>query len=47
VFALDDPVGPVADGLVLRFRLPRCARLLDDPRRVGLALRGIEIVPAE
>jgi glycosyltransferase involved in cell wall biosynthesis len=47
VFALDDPVGPVADGLVLRFRLPRCARLLNDPRRAGLALRGIEIVPVE
>ena len=47
VFALQDPIGPIADGLVLRFRLPRCARLLSDPRRAGLALRGIEIVPVE
>jgi hypothetical protein len=47
VIALDDPVGPIADSLILRFRLPRCARLLNDPRRAGLALRGIEILPAE
>ena len=49
VLALDGLVGPVDDGLVLRFRLPRCARLHDDPghRRAGLALRGIEIVPVE
>jgi glycosyltransferase involved in cell wall biosynthesis len=35
------------DGLVLRFRLPRCARLRDDPRqrRAGLALSSIEILP--
>jgi hypothetical protein len=49
VLALEDPVGPVDGGLVLRFRLPRCSRLRNDARhrRVGLALRGIEIVPAE
>ena len=39
--------GPVDDGLVLRFRLPHCVRLRDDPqrRRAGLALSGIEVVP--
>jgi glycosyltransferase involved in cell wall biosynthesis len=39
--------GPVDDGLVLRFRLPYCARLPSDPyrRRAGLALSGVEIVP--
>src|SRR4029077_8439814 len=49
VLALEGLVGPVDDGLVLRFRLPRCSRLLNDPghRRAGLALRGIEIVPVE
>jgi hypothetical protein len=31
----------------LRFRLPGCVRLRHDPqaRRVGLALRGIEVFP--
>jgi hypothetical protein len=44
-------VGPVAgavdDGIVLRFRLPHCVRLPNDPhhRRAGLALSGIEVVP--
>ena len=39
--------GPVADGLVLRFRLPHCVRLPNDPhhRRAGLALSSVEIVP--
>lgn len=39
--------GPVADGLVLRFRLPHCVRLPNDPhhRRAGLALSSIEVVP--
>ncbi|MGH8715088.1 MAG: glycosyltransferase family 2 protein [Casimicrobiaceae bacterium] len=47
VLALAPVVGPVDDGLVLRFRLPRCVRLPSDPGhgRVGLALRGIEVVP--
>jgi len=43
-----EPVsGPVEDGLVLRFRMPRCALLPNDPlrRRAGLALRGFEIIP--
>ena len=48
VLALEDPVGPVSDGLVLRFRLPHCSPLRNDPlhRRGGLALRGLEVVPA-
>jgi hypothetical protein len=39
--------GPVGDGLVLRFRLPHCARLPNDPhrRRAGLALSAVEVVP--
>ena len=39
--------GPVDDGLVLRFRLPHCVRLPNDPhrRQAGLALSGIEVVP--
>jgi glycosyltransferase involved in cell wall biosynthesis len=39
--------GPVDDGLVLRFRLPHCVRLPNDPyhRRAGLALGAIEVVP--
>lgn len=39
--------GPVDDGVVLRFRLPHCVRLLNDMqhRRAGLALGGIEVVP--
>jgi glycosyltransferase involved in cell wall biosynthesis len=39
--------GPVDDGLVLRFRLPHCVRLPNDPhhRRAGLALSGIEVIP--
>ncbi|MGH8315289.1 MAG: hypothetical protein ACRETU_09090, partial [Steroidobacterales bacterium] len=47
VVAPEALVGPVDDGLVLRFRLPRTARLQNDPghRRAGLALRGIEIGP--
>jgi len=43
-----EPVaGPVDDGLVLRFRLPRCVPLLNDPgrRRAGLALSGVQIIP--
>jgi hypothetical protein len=49
VLSLAGLVGPVDGGLVLRFRLPRCSRLLNDPghRRAGLALRGIEIVPVD
>ena len=41
--------GPVENGLVLRFRLPRCARLRDDPRRrrAGLALSSIEVLPVD
>lgn len=44
-------VGPLADsgedGILLRFRLPHCVHLPDDVlhRRVGLALRGVEVVP--
>jgi glycosyltransferase involved in cell wall biosynthesis len=39
--------GPVDDGLVLRFRLPHCVRLRNDPRRrrAGLALSGFEVIP--
>src|SRR5439155_22286027 len=35
--------GPVDEGLVLRFRLPHCARLPSEPygRRAGLALSGV------
>lgn len=41
--------GPVENGLVLRFRLPRCARLREDPRRrrAGLALSSIEVLPVD
>jgi glycosyltransferase involved in cell wall biosynthesis len=36
---------PMENGVVLRFRMPYCARLGDDParRRVGLALSGFEL----
>jgi glycosyltransferase involved in cell wall biosynthesis len=39
--------GPVDDGVILRFRLPYCVRLPNDPnhRRAGLALAGIDVVP--
>jgi glycosyltransferase involved in cell wall biosynthesis len=48
VLDLEPAVGPLDDGLVLRFRLPRAVRLINDPqgRRAGLALRGVEVVPA-
>jgi glycosyltransferase involved in cell wall biosynthesis len=47
VLTVEPLAGPVDDGLVLRFRLPRCVRLQNDPhhRRVGFALSGIEVVP--
>ena len=38
--------GPVENGLVLGFRLPRCARLSQvDARRAGLALSSVEVIP--
>jgi len=39
--------GPVDHGIVLRFCLPRCVRLPNEPqgRRAGLALSGVEVVP--
>ena len=47
VLRLADPVGPTEDGLVITFRMPRCERMAHDPRRrrVGIALRGIEVIP--
>jgi hypothetical protein len=39
--------GPVDNGVVLRFRMPYCARPPQEPkgRRVGLALGAIEVLP--
>jgi glycosyltransferase involved in cell wall biosynthesis len=39
--------GPIENGLVLRFKLPHCVRLQNDPlhRRAGLALSGMEVAP--
>jgi hypothetical protein len=47
ILAVETMDGPVGDGLVLRFRLPHCVRLRNDPRhrQAGLALSGIEVVP--
>ena len=47
VLTVAPDTGPVDDGLILRFRLPHCVRLPNDPhhRRAGLALSGIEVVP--
>lgn len=44
-FSAGPIAGPVEDGVVLRFRMPYCARVDDDPwrRRVGLALSGVEV----
>jgi hypothetical protein len=48
-FTLDvAPVdGPVDDGIVVGFHLPRCGRLWNDLRqkRAGIALSGIEVLP--
>jgi len=47
VLRVTEPVGPANEGIVVTFRMPRCVSLQNDPRkrRVGLALRGIELVP--
>jgi len=47
VLKLTAPVGPTGDGLVITLRMPRCVRMANDARRrrVGIALRGIELRP--
>ena len=47
VLASEPLAGCADDGVVLRFRLPRCEQLRGDPRhrRAGLALGSIEILP--
>lgn len=47
IFTVEPLADGVDDGILLRFRLPRCVHLEDDAvrRRVGLALRGVEVVP--